>query len=92
MSGLGTFTFVNGDKYQGSWENDFPTGIHTVTYTDGTTGKARADTNGPSLNFVKITREPSSKGLLFTKFFLIVFILYIFLYIYDWLRAHEMIN
>jgi hypothetical protein len=37
MFPTGTYTKANGDILVGPWENDWPTGIHTVTYADGST-------------------------------------------------------
>jgi hypothetical protein len=45
---------ANGDKYEGPWENECPTGSHTVTYADGTTGQVTAvqTCDGNSFNFI----------------------------------------
>jgi hypothetical protein len=47
---------ANGDKYEGLYENNLATGIHTVTYADGTTGTVRAEENsdGTGWTWVKI--------------------------------------
>jgi hypothetical protein len=56
MSGLGTFLMANGDKYKGSYENDMATGVHTMTYADGTCGSASVEktSDGTSWNFITI--------------------------------------
>jgi hypothetical protein len=37
-----TFAMANGDIYDGKWENNIATGMHTVTYSDSTTGTVTA--------------------------------------------------
>jgi hypothetical protein len=39
---------ANGDKYEGTYENSIPTGIHKVTYADGTIESAYIEKTGDS--------------------------------------------
>jgi hypothetical protein len=39
---------ANGDKYEGTYENNIPTGVHMVTYADGTSGSASVEKTGDS--------------------------------------------
>jgi hypothetical protein len=35
-------TYSNGDKYEGPYEKNIATGVHTVTWADGTCGSVSA--------------------------------------------------
>jgi hypothetical protein len=50
---------ANGDKYEGTYENNIATGVHTVTYADGTSGSASVEKTGDSSwTWIRIDWDP----------------------------------
>jgi hypothetical protein len=55
MFPTGTYTKPNGETYEGPYDNDIATGIHKVTYADGTTGLAKPEKDShTSWEWIKI--------------------------------------